>query len=159
MPSRAMGSRPPARSGWSAPAASSATTASRTRRWISRSEGMAGSRGEGAFRHSVRTRGFFQNHVERGDVVVPLDQGRLAPEALERACVERPDRLGDPAAMGVDQDLAAALLGFWGEATEMQLCNRLSGKLGDVAIAIEAEIVRAEIDIADIAQQLAAGAI
>src|SRR6184192_72415 len=130
MASRAAGSRPPARNGSSAPAAS-ATTASRIARWISRSEGMARPRVEHALRHGIGTRGFFQNHVERGHVVVPLDQGRLAPEALERAGVERPDRLGDPAAMGVDQDFAAALLALWGEAAKMQLCNRLSGKLGN----------------------------
>src|SRR6266571_6953439 len=157
MASRAFGSRPPVSNG-SAPAASSATTASRIRRWISRSEDMAWFRREGAVRYGVGARGLRQNDVERGHVVVPLDQGWLWPEALKRAGVERPDRLSDPAAMGINQDLAAALLRLRRKAAQMQLRDGVNRKLGDVAITIEAEIVRAEIDVADVAQEPAAGA-
>src|SRR4051812_23231229 len=100
MASRPCGSRPPASSGSSSPAAPSVTTASRIRRWISRSDGIARSRY--MLQDGIGARGLRQDHIEGGDVVVPLDQRWLAPEALERAGVERPDRLGDPAAMGVD---------------------------------------------------------
>src|SRR5215470_16502267 len=116
MASRACGSRPPVSSGGSARAGPSAMTASRIRRWISRSEGMDLSRREGALRHGVGTRGLRQNDVEGGHVVVTLDERWLWAEALECAGVERPDRLGDPAAMGVDQDFAAALLRLRREA-------------------------------------------
>src|SRR6266545_3811118 len=123
MASRACGSRPPASSGTSAPPAPSAITTSRIRCWISRSESMAWFRREGALRHGIGTRGLRQDDIECGDIVVPLDQGRLPPEVLKRAGVERPDRVGDPAAMGVDQDFAAALLRLGCEAAKMQLCN------------------------------------
>src|SRR5262245_52836770 len=159
MASRAAGSYPPASSGSSAPPASSATTASRIRRWISRSEGMARSRDEGALRHGVGARGLRQDDVERGHVVVPLDQGWLSSEAFQRVRVERPDRLGDPAAMGVDQDFATALLRLGRETAKMQLRNRLGWKLGDVAIAIEAEIMCAQIDVAHVTEEPAAGAV
>src|SRR6266702_682125 len=110
MASRAFGSRPPVSNGSSAPAASSATTASRIRRWISRSEGMAWFRREGAARYGVGARGFRQNDVEGRHVVVPLDQCWLWAEALKRASVERPDRLSDPAPVRIDEDFATALL-------------------------------------------------
>src|SRR3982074_425460 len=119
MASRAFGSRPPVSNGRSAPAASSATTASRIRRWISRSEGMAWFRRECAVRYGVGARGLRQNDLERGHVVVPLDQGWLWPEALKRASVERPDRFGDPAATRIHQDLAAALLRLRREAAPL----------------------------------------
>src|SRR2546428_9161282 len=124
MASGAFGSRAPVSNGSSAPAALSATTASRIRRWISRSEGMAWFRREGAVRYGVGARGFRQNNVERRHVVVPLDQCWLWPEALKRAGVERPDRLGDPAAMGINQHLAAALLRLRCKAAQMQFRNR-----------------------------------
>src|SRR5262245_4217520 len=101
------------------------------------------SRGEGALRHGVGARGLRQNDVERRDVIVPFDQRWFPPEALERAGIERPDRLSDAAAMGVDQDFAAALLRLRREAAQMQLRDGVDRELGDVTIAIEAEIVRA----------------
>src|SRR5262245_39192069 len=157
MASRAAGSRPPTSSGSNALVVSSATTASRIRCWISRSAGMARSRGEGALRHDVGACGLRLNDVERRDVVVPLDQCWLGPKMLERARVERPYRLGDLAAMGVDQHLTT-LLRFRREAAQMQLRDRISRQLGDVAIAVETEIVRAEIDVAHVAQKPTAGA-
>src|SRR5437660_441135 len=147
MASRAFGSRPPVSNGSSAPADSSATTASRIRRWISRSAGMARVRREAAVRYGVGACGLRQNDVERGHVVVPLDQGWLWAEALKRAGIKRPDRLGDPAAVGVDEYLAATLLRLRREAPQMQLRDGVSRKLGDVTVAVEAEIVRAEIDV------------
>src|SRR5262245_54666547 len=103
MASRVCGSRPPASSGSSARGAPSATMALRIRRWISRSEGMVRSRREGVMRYRIGPRSLRQNDIEGRHVVVPLDQGWLGTEALERAGVERPDWLGNPAAMGVDQ--------------------------------------------------------
>src|SRR5262245_7641237 len=158
MPSRDLGSRPAASSGSSASAASSAITASRIRRWISKSDGIGRSQGKGALRRGIGSRGLRQNDVERGHVIVPLDQSRLWPEALKRAGVERPDRLGDPAAMGVDQDFAAAVLQLRRKAPQMQLRDGVYRKLGDIAIALEAEVVCAEIDVAHVAQKAAAGA-
>src|SRR4051794_11787857 len=137
MASRAAGSRPPASSG-SAPPASSAITASRIRCWISRSESMAWFRREGALRHGIGTRGLRQDDIERGHVVVPLDQGWLWAEALKGAGIERPDQLGDPAPVRIDEDFATALLRLRREAAQMQLRNRVSRKVGDVTVAIEA---------------------
>src|SRR5215510_8247870 len=122
MASRACGSRPPVSSGGGARAGPSAMTASRIRRWISRSDSMDRSRREGALRHGVGSRGLRQNDVEGGHVVIPLDESWLFwAEALKCAGVERPDRLRDAAAMGVDQDFVAALLRLRREAAEMQL--------------------------------------
>src|SRR5215468_2026629 len=149
-------------SGTSAPAAASTRTAprttSRTCRWISRSEGMAQPRSKNTVSHGVGKRGFGQDDIKRRDVVVPLDQCRLVPKALKCAGIERPHRLGDPAAMGVDQDFAAPL-GLRREAAQMQLRDGVSRELGQIAIAIEAEIMRAEIDVADVAEEPAAGAL
>src|SRR5262245_14761771 len=117
-----------------------------------RSESLAWFRCEGALRYGVGPRGLRQNDVESGHVVVPLDESRLWTEMLKRAGVERPDRLGNPAAMGVDENLAAAVLRLRCEAAQMQLCDGVSRQLSKVTVAIEAKIVRAQIDVADIAQ-------
>src|SRR5262249_23171462 len=116
MASRAFGSCPPASRGSRTWAAPTAMTASRLPRRIFRSEGMDLSRSEGASRHGVGTRGLRQNDIERWHVVVPLDQGRLWPEVLKRAGIERPHQLGNPAPVGVDENLAAAVLWLRREA-------------------------------------------
>src|SRR5229473_2663404 len=70
-----------------APPVSPSSTACMTFDCSSRSEGM-GIRAQG-----VGLGGFGHEHLERGDIGVPLDQGRHVAEPLQRRAIHAPHRI------------------------------------------------------------------
>jgi hypothetical protein len=53
----------------------------------------------------VGTRGFGQQYCERGDVVVPFDQGRQGAESIQHDVEQCPDLVAYGAAVIVDQQV------------------------------------------------------
>src|SRR4029077_9972464 len=94
-----------------------------------------------------------QQDIQRGKVGVPFDQSGHEPEATERRGVEFPDRLCDPGAVVVYENVRVI-----GDvmARKMYLADRFRGQSVEVGDRVEREISRADIDIVDIAEDPAA---
>src|ERR1700687_2411025 len=86
-------------------AASPDIVAAATPRWISTSDGIAM-----LVEDRLALRRFVQQHVERRNVGVPLEQGRLRPETLDRGAVQRPNRSCDPRPVRADQARPAGVV-------------------------------------------------
>src|SRR5258705_11045650 len=95
-----------------------------------------------------------QQDLERRKVGVPLNQRVYRAEASKRRGIERPDRLYDPGAVVVDQNVH--VLGDV-MAGKVDLADRLDWKCLEMGDRVEPEIPGADIDIVDIAEDPAAG--
>src|SRR5262245_33542083 len=82
--------------------ASPVSTAPRNSRCSSRSE-LIGALQIGLCFVSLR-----HEHFERGQIGIPLDQGRQHAEAVERICVQPPYGVADRSAVRIDQYVPAA---------------------------------------------------
>ncbi len=91
---------------------------------------------------------------KRRDAVVALDHGRDRPQALDRAAVEVPDRIDHGCVMRVDDVVAAVAV-----AGQMDLLHPLGGHAGQIGVGIEAVVVGADVDIVDVEQDQAVGAL
>ena len=95
-----------------------------------------------------------QQDVERGYIRVPLDQGGHGAEAPKCLGVEVPNRLRHPRAVVVDQDihiLGGAMAG------KMDLADRCRRQRVEVGDRVEPEILRADVDVVDVAEDAATG--
>src|SRR5260370_38255605 len=88
-----------------------------------------------------------QQDLERGEVGVPLDQRGYRAEALERRGVEFPDRLRNPGAVIVDQDVHAL-----GDvmAGEVDLAETPDWQRVARAAMVDPSVPLADIDVVDI---------
>src|SRR4051794_4483230 len=92
---------------------------------------------------------FVQKDLERRKVGIPLDQRGHWTEASERRGIESPDRLRDPGAVVVDQNVYV-LGGVM--AGKVDLADRLDRKCLEIGHRVEPEIPRADVDIVDVAE-------
>src|SRR5208282_1709122 len=95
-----------------------------------------------------------QQDFERRKVGVPLNQCGHWTEASERRGIERPDRLYDPGAVVVDQNVH--VLGDV-MAGKVDLADRLDRECLEIGHRVELEIPRADVDVVDVAENAAAG--
>src|SRR5438270_2464892 len=97
---------------------------------------------------------FVQKDLERRKVGIPLDQRGHWTEASERRGVEFPDRLRNPGAVVVDQDIH--VLGDV-MTSQMDLADRFDRECLEIADRVEPEIPRADVNVVDVAENAAAG--
>jgi hypothetical protein len=94
--------------------------------------------------------------TESRDVVVALDQGGARTDAVDQAAVQRPDRLGDWRAVGVDQQGRAAFIRAM--AGQVDLADHLGGQGVQIGLGRVAQVAGADEHVVDVDQQAAAGA-
>src|SRR5438132_3639248 len=147
MPIRASAFIPPAtmRSDASA-AASLKTAAAENARCHSCSDGIAGLEDDLCLCRLV------EQDLERRNIGVPFDQGRLGAEACDGGPVELPYRRGDPGPVGIDEAVPARV-----EPGEVNLGHRIGRNCRQISARVEPVIDRVDVDIVDIEEQLAAG--
>src|SRR3989442_1540216 len=158
MPSRAAGSMPSATMLAAASASSRPTMLRRTACCNSSSVGaevfMFGS-----VEQDTGMRRFIEQHLERRDVGVPFDQRRHWPEARERLRVERPNCRRDARAVIVDAQRVPVAKFLYRVAGKMDLANGRRRQGGEISRSVPAVIAGAHVDVVDIAQNSAAGAL
>src|SRR5262245_33114445 len=91
------GSPVPAALVWNAPESNARTSAS---------AGLRGASTRHLLPNRPRLLGLGDEHVPRGDVVVPLDQRRDVAAELARAAIERPHRIDDVIAVRIEDVFA-----------------------------------------------------
>src|ERR1700751_3964606 len=94
-----------------------------------------------------------QQDLERRKVGVPLNQRWHWTEASESRGIERPDRLCDPGAVVVDQNVH--VLGDV-MAGKVDLADRLDRERLEKGQRIEPEVPGADLDVVDVAEDAAA---
>lgn len=96
-----------------------------------------------------------QQHVQRWEVVVPLDQCRHPTEARQGLHIERPDLRRNARTVIVDKQGLAALDLLHGMAGEVDLSDRLRRQGVQVGHGVPAVVARADVDVVDIAEDAA----
>src|SRR5713226_2409125 len=140
-----------------------ATVASRERTlwatalWTSRSRGMC-SLPLRPGKNGGRLVRFADQDVERGNSVVPFDQGRHRSEACNRLAIERPHGRIDGGAVIVDANADPFPQRSQGVAGEMDLADRRDRERDQILRWIPAVVRSAHEDVVDIAEDAAAGA-
>ena len=86
-------------------------------------------------------------HLQRGDVVVALDQSRGGAEQLQNLSVQPPYGVIHGRAMGVDQQTVAGAVAILGEARQMQLAHCVQGQGVDVAQRIPVMVDARDVDV------------
>ena len=98
--------------------------------------------------------GFGVDFVEGGDVVVPLEQGGRGAAALDGAGIELPDGIDDGMVVGVEDVLLV-----FGVAGDVDLGDAVRGHGVDVVHGIELVVHGGDIDIVDVEENAAVGAL
>src|SRR6516165_10200344 len=129
-----------------------------TARWISSSLGI-GDLLSGTVEQPRGARGLVDEDRERRQVGVPLDQGRNRAKSRQRLGVEFPDLGDDARAVIIDAQRAAALELPDAVAGEVELADRGRRQGGEVSRRIPAVVAGADIDVVDVAQDAATGAV
>src|ERR1041384_2005658 len=101
---------------------------------------------------------FGRQYIERRHVAVPLDQGRRMT-ARERPAIKVPNDIANRTAMVVDQQTCAAAVAVFGEASKVKFADVLHWKRIDIGPCVEAVVDRGNVDVVDVEQQSAAGAL
>src|SRR5450432_3732758 len=104
-------------------AASPKMAAAEKARCNSCSDGMA------RLEDRLRAGRLVQQNLQRRDVGVPLDQGRLRSEARNRLPIERPHRRRNSGAVGIDETGAARV-----ETGKVDLGHRVGGNGGHIGV-------------------------
>src|SRR5262245_33206852 len=129
-------------------------SASRNAAWTSRSGGM-GTPQERTAKDALGSAGLFEQYRERRDIGVPLDQGRHRAEAHDRAAVQVPYLgRGRRAVITDENGLPVGIV--LRVAGEMHLLDPSRWQRVEVCRRIDAEVLRGDVDVVDVAEQPAA---
>lgn len=114
--------------------------------------------GDSSARMHPGLQGFLAQVVQAGNVAVALDHGGLRTEEFNRVLVERPRGGIHDRAMGVDNDRGPRrrVVGLHLKPTQVQFSNRRPRQRAQIGLRVEPHVVRAQVDVADVAQQPAA---
>ena len=96
---------------------------------------------------------------EVGDLVVSFDERRQRAEARDGVFIELPRAIRDRRSVRIDEHglPSCALFVFGLKAAEVEFRDRVNWKRIDIGVGVKAHVVRAQVHIADVAQQATAG--
>src|SRR5580698_8618238 len=98
--------------------------------------------------------GLSRQHVQRRQIVIPLDDRGLRAKPANRVRVQLPGRFGDGLCMRIDEQRRAwrRLVLFGGKAAEMEFRDGGCRKSIDEVVRVIAYVVATQIDVADVAE-------
>src|SRR5258708_2389030 len=123
---------------------------------VSASDDMARLLGASGLRSPLGACGFSEQGRQCWNIVVPLDQRRFHTEATNCVGVQLPGRIRNGGGVRIDQDVGARtrFIGLGAVPSQMQFANTLAREAVDVFVSVVPHVLRTEVDVADVAEQL-----
>src|SRR5882672_12221819 len=154
--SRARGSSPSPSICWMTASSSPASRLALKSVWSSRSAGMIVA-ARGRLHQTIGDPGLVEQHGQRGDIRVPLDQRGNGAESIESPLIELPHRRGHGRAMVIDEDGPAVRV-VLGMAGEMDLAYGIDRQRFEVCDGIEAQVPGCHVNVIDVTEETASRA-